>query len=335
MGYTLSPQSGSAQFDFSQSGTLVYRSGGAVGSGQLVTLQWLDETGKTQPLPAKPGRFNQTRLSPDGKFLALTIDSESGTDIYTYDWQRDAMTRLTFGGGTFSYPAWSSDGRYIAFLSDTGMLWTRADGSSKPQPLTQSKNIQYPLSFSPDGKRLAFVESGGTWTLPIENQGGQMQAGRPELFLQTSSVGGAFLPAFSPDGRWIAYTSIESGKAETFVRAFPDKGGRWQISNSGGLMPIWSQNGHELFYETEDRQIMVVTYQVKGDSFIADKPRLWADKRLAVTGSVLNFDITPDGKRLVVLMPVEGADEQKAQNHVTFLLNFFDELRRRVPTGAK
>jgi serine/threonine-protein kinase len=128
--------------------------------------------------------------------------------------------------------------------------------------------------------------------------------------------------------------STESSKPEVYVRAFPDRGGRWQISNSGGNVPVWSKNGHELFYVT-DQRIMVVTYTVKGDSFMADKPRLWTDKRLAETGLAQNLDITPDGKRFVVLMPPEGAEEQKAQNHVTFLLNFFDELRRRVPTGVK
>ena len=129
--------------------------------------------------------------------------------------------------------------------------------------------------------------------------------------------------------------SRESGTSEIYVRAFPDKGGKWQISNSGGIVPIWSPNGSQLFYRTEDQRIMVVNYTVKGDSFLADKPRLWTEKQLADTGIFQNLDITPDGKRFVVLMPAEGAVVQKAQNHVTFLLNFFNELRRRLPTGAK
>ena len=130
-----------------------------------------------------------------------------------------------------------------------------------------------------------------------------MKAGNPEIFLQTSA--NTFHPAFSPDGRWIAYMSRESGKAEIYVRAFPDKGGRWQISNSGGYLPIWSRNGRELFYRTEGQQIMVASYTVKGDSFAADKPRFWTEKRLADTGTSQNLDIAPDGKQFAVLMPAD------------------------------
>ena len=156
-----STATGSAQIDASQSGTLVYRSGSA---GGLVTLQWLDAAGKTEPLPAKPGAYGQPVVSPDGKQLALNITTAGGQDIWVYDWQRDAMSRLTFGGGTFTFPVWHPDGRFIAFTGGHGgggMFWTRADGASKPQPLTQSKSGQFPWSFSPDGKRLAFADFPG------------------------------------------------------------------------------------------------------------------------------------------------------------------------------
>jgi WD40 repeat protein len=130
--------SGSAQFDFSQTGMLVYRSGGA--GGGMLTLQWLDGGGKLQLLPAKPGPYSQVRLSPDGKLVALSVTRGSGSDIWTYDWQRDAMSRLTSGDGTFSSAAWSPDGRYLVFRADSGIFWTRADGAGRPQPLTQTKS---------------------------------------------------------------------------------------------------------------------------------------------------------------------------------------------------
>ena len=150
------PSTGSAQFDFSRYGMLVYRSGGA---GGVATLQWLDDGCKLQSLPAKPGAFRDPRLSPDGKLMALTVHGGSGPDSYAYDWQRDAMSKLTFGGGISTSPAWSPDGRYFVFHVNSGIFWTRADGAGKPQSLIQSRAGEFPWSFSPDGKRMAcFVE---------------------------------------------------------------------------------------------------------------------------------------------------------------------------------
>jgi serine/threonine-protein kinase len=168
--------------------------------------------------------------------------------------------------------------------------------------------------------------------VPLESDSAGLRAGKPEVFLQTPADERS--PVISLDGRWLAYRSDESGTFQVYVRAFPDKGGKWQISNSGGNFPMWSRNGHELFFETSDNHIMVSAYMVKGDSFVADKPRVWSEKRIG--GSIIvgkNVDLAPDGKRIVALMPVETAEAQKAQNHVIFLENFFDEVRRKVPLG--
>jgi Tol biopolymer transport system component len=326
---------GSAQLDFSQTGTLIYRSGGATGGG-LLTVAWLDGAGKVQPLLAKPGAYVNPSLSPDGQRLAVDVTEGSGTDIWVYDWQRDTMTRLTFTG-RINRPVWSPDGRYIAFrLGAEGLSVIRSDGSGKPQPLTQSKNLQVPWSFSPDGKRLAFMESGAggfdLWTVPLESDSAGLRAGKPEVFLQTPA--NEEFPSFSPDGRWMAYASDESGTFQVYVRAFPDKGGKWQISNSGGTWPMWSRDGRELFFETLDNHIMVAAYAAKGDSFVADKPRVWSEKQLGTAaGGLDNVGLAPDARRIAVLMPVETGEPKKAQNHVTFLENFSDELRRKVPIG--
>jgi len=215
---------------------------------------------------------------------------------------------------------------------------TRSDGAGKPQPLNQSKTIEFPWSFTPDGKQLAFMELsfGGydLWTVPLESDSAGLRAGKPEVLLQTQAD--ERYPSFSPDGRWIAYRSDESGTSQVYVRAFPDKGGKWQISNSDGTIPMWSRNGHELFFETLDNHILVTTYTVKGDSFVADKPRAWSEKQLGSTAThSRNADVAPDGKRIVSLMPVEPQEGQKAQSHVIFLENFFDEVRRRTATPVK
>jgi serine/threonine-protein kinase len=124
---------GFAQFDFSQTGTLVYRSGGA--GGGMVTLQWLDGGGKLQPLPAKPRPAQPTAPVPGGKLVALSVPGGSGSDIWTYDWQRDAMAHLTFGDGAFTFSVWSPDGRYLVFHADSGIFWTpRRRGGQAPKP---------------------------------------------------------------------------------------------------------------------------------------------------------------------------------------------------------
>ena len=325
---------GAAQFDFSSAGTLLYRGGTA--SAGFITLQWLDSAGRTQPLLAKPGAYGDPKLSPDGRRLVMLTTEGSSSDIWVYEWARDTMTRLTFGGGSYDAPVWSPDGRYVAFQAQGGISWTRADGAGKPQTLTQSKNRQSPRSFTPDGKRLAFYEvspGSGTdlWTVPLESDGAGLRAGKPELFLQTPF--NQRHPAFSPDGRWLAYASDESGAYQVYVRAFPDKGGKWQVSNSGGLDPEWSPMGRDLFFRSADNRIMVASYTMKGDSFAADKPRIWSDKPIWDNGLGRNYDLAPDGKRVVALMPVDAPGAQQAQTHVIFLQNFFDELRRRVPAG--
>jgi serine/threonine-protein kinase len=329
---------GDGQFDVSPApaghGTLVYRRGAGGGAPAMNTLQWVDPTGKREALLAKPGFYSNPILSPDGKRLALLVTEGGGTDVWVYDPQRDAMTRLTFGGAQYFSPVWSPDSQHIVFASrgNNGIFQARADGASQPQALLQSQTLQVPWSFTPDGKRLAFVELGGTtqiWTVPLEDQASQLKSGKPEQFLKSSF--GDQAPAFSPDGRWLAYASNESGRPEVYVRAFPPpssgQGGKWQISNIGGTVPRWARNGRDLVYRSGD-QIMAASYTVKGDTFVSDKPRVW----IAKLGGTA-YDLAPDGKRVAVLTPTQAAEAPKQEHEVVFLQNFFDELRRKAPAG--
>lgn len=218
-------------------------------------------------------------------------------------------------------------------------MWTLSDGAGKPQPLTHSEHQQTPFSITPDGKHLAFQELNNAngmdlWTLPLEiDATAGIRAGKPEPFLQTQF--NEQEPSLSPDGRWLAYASDESGTHQIYVRSFPDKGRRWQISNSGGVYPVFSRDGRQLFFRTEDsRMIMVASYTANGDSFVAGRPRVWSETLLVdagLTGS--NFDVAPDGMRIVAVMPEQRPEEPNGQDHVVLLLNFFDELRRRAPAG--
>jgi serine/threonine-protein kinase len=318
--------SGTGQFDVSRTGTLVYRRAGGGVSG-MATLQWVDPSGKTEPLLAKPGAYVFASLSPDGRRVALMV-AEGGQNVWVYDPQRDIMTRLTFGG-LHSYPRWSPDGQSVVFASlGNGIFQMRTDGASQPHALTQSKPLQIPWSFTPDGKRLAYIETVGNLqigTVPLEDQRGQWKAGTPEPWLKSRFNDGN--PAFSPDGRWLAYQSDESGRIEVYVRPFPGPGGKWQISNSGGVFPCWSRTGHELVYQSGD-QVMAARYTMQGDAFVAEKPRVW----IAKLGGTL-FDVAPDGRRVAALAPVVSADAPKQDHEVVILQNFFDELRRRVPVG--
>jgi len=334
---------GGGQYDISRNGTLVYLSG--ISSNARWPVAWMDSTGRTQPLLAVPGQYYDLRLSPDGKRLALSLQS-AGNDIQVYDWQRDTMTPLTFTHGNLA-PVWTPDGKHIVFRSQSSgtnsIRWMRADGAGEGQPLLEGKVELDPYSFSPDGQRLAFAELGvdtsfDLWTLPLDMSDPEHpKPGKPELFLRTPFNEAE--PAFSPDGRWIAYTSNESGRNEVYVRpsGTASGSGKWQISTGGGTNPIWSRNGRELFYETGDNRIMVSAYTAKADSFAVDKPRLWSDTQILVpSGSGRSdLDLAPDGKRFAVFPRPEATGEQKGSVHVTVLLNFFDELRRRVPAGGK
>jgi serine/threonine-protein kinase len=333
---------GAGQFDWSRGadghGVLVYRKAGA-GAAGMFTLQWFDPTGKREPLAIKAGDMGEPRLSPDGERVALRATEGGHTDIWVYDPHRDAMTRLTFGGGYYQSPVWSPDGRYIVYESmrkggAPGIMQVRADGASQPQALIESNVEKTPCSFAPDGKRLAFEDySEGRsqiWTVPLEEQGGQLKAGKPEQFFKSNFNDRR--PAFSPEGRWLAYVSNESGKYEVYVRAFPPSqgsGGKWQISTSGGGSARWSQNGHDLLYPTAP-QIMAVGYTAKGETFVAEKPRVW----IAKTAMPINaWDLAPDGKRALVLSQDESAAGLKREHEVVFLENFFDYLRQRAPIG--
>jgi serine/threonine-protein kinase len=328
---------GGGQFDFSGTGVLAYLAGKE--ATQSWPIAWLDSSGKTVPLLATPGAYYYPRLSPEGRRVAFAV-SARGQDLFVYDSERRVTTRLTFDGRS-TIPTWSPDGNHIVFRSAAGgfrLWWVRSDGAGEPQLLLESQNNVVASSFSPDGRRLAYLEVDpetgyDLWTLPLDiSDPNHPKPGKPEPFLRTPAA--ELSAAFSPDGRWIAYRSNESGTDEVYVRPFPGPGGKWQISAGGGSSPSWAKGGRELFYEAADRRIMVLEYAAKGDTFLPGQPHVWSERQIFNPG-VAHLDLAPDGKRFAVLAPEENPRSAKGSVHVTFLENFFDELRRRIPRGGR
>jgi serine/threonine protein kinase len=330
--------SGGAELSVSASGTLVYVPGQST-SGRS-PIHWLGRNGKTILLRAAPANWSNLQFAPDGRRLALEI-VEGQDDIWVYEWERDTLTRLTSDPASHRKPAWTPDGRRIAFASTRAdpstpnLYWQRADGTGEAQRLTESKNLQLPGSWHPSGKVLAYEEQNPqtSYDLMLLPMGGDdisgWKPGPPAVFLRTAFAERE--PAFSPDGRWLAYSSNETGRQEVYVRPFPGPGGKWQISTGGGSFPTWSLTKHELLYENEyETRVMVAPFAVEGDSFRAEKPWPWPNGRYEARGSNRMFDLHPDGERLA-LRPATQTPTDAKQDHVTFIFNFFDELRRRVP----
>lgn len=327
---------GGAQFSFSAAGMLVYLPGPMVGAG--LPLYWMTREGALSIMRAGPTNWFNLRFAPDGRRLAMEIH-DGPSDIWIYDWSSDKLSSLTTDMSPDGNPVWTPDGQRIAFASARGdkrtpnLYWQRVDGSGGVQRLTESPNEQQPYSWHPSGRFLAFEEMTpearrNLMILPLEGDDRSgWKPGKPTVFLNSPTDEGE--PMFSPDGRWLAYSSGESGRQEVHVRPFPGPGGRWQISTLGGMNPTWSRTKHELFYAA-DGQIMVVDYTVDGDSFRAGKPRLQSDQRHQTRGPNRTFDLHPDGERFV-LAPAAPATNGTKLDRAVFLFDFFDQLRRIAP----
>jgi serine/threonine-protein kinase len=358
-----SPGTAGAQFAFSESGTLVFLPGASVGA--LVPIQWMGKDGKTEPLRALAANYRNIGFSPDGLRLAMDVIDGSERDVWVYEWGRDMMSRLTFDPGQDQRPVWTPDGLRIAFSSTradkrtANLYWQRADGTGEAERLTESKYPQLPTSWHPSGKFLAFQEemtpgNQDIWILPMEgDEASGWKPGKPTVLLNTPfSETDA---VFSPDGRWLAYKSNESGRNEVYVRPFPGPpsltlpqdavearraearpGGKWQFSTGGGVFPTWSRNRKELFYRTavSASTLMVAPYAAEGDLFRAEKPRQWSPGLVSPRTLSREFDLHPDGERFAVLKATEQQPEEK-RDKVVLIQNFFEELRRIAPPEVR
>ena len=325
----VSAVSGNAHFDVSASGTLVYLPPRAVRTRDR-SVVWIDQTGREQALPIEPQPYTRAVVSPDGSRIVLAIAGPEARDLWLYTIARRTLTRLTFSEAVDAPPVWTRDGRRILFRSDRdggSIHIVSAEGAASAERVTEAPagTTHTPSDVTPDGRQVLFTafrtsRDQGTGMAPLDGHGAiTWLADAPSAELR---------PRLSPDGRWMAYQSDETGRFEIYVRPFPQiMSARWQVSTGGGVSPVWGRDGRELFYYVDGSVMRVPLGGARG--FRAGTPaRLF---RLDPPGDRLGptFDISPDGRRFLVVK----ADRGDAASTGPLLLvdHWREELRARLP----
>jgi Tol biopolymer transport system component len=322
----------------SSSGDLVYVSGASLvnASGGYGTPVWVDRSGSAREIEAgwhfSLPRNPSIALSADGSFLALIVRDAPGSDnVWVKHLDDGPLTRLTFEGGTNTSPTWSPDGRLITFSSNRdgvrGLYRKRADGTGTAELVRDTSGVGpiWEGRLSKDGEWL-LMRTGGI------GQDRDVWACRPDVdSAPTKILGGHYdelTPALSPDGRWLLYTSNESGQHEVFVRQFPEVDqGRWQVSTNGGTEPLWARSGREIFYIDRDGQMMAAAvetstaFRVRTRNVLFD-PSSWRRASSART----YYDVSPDGQRFLMIRRQESEQEVS----IVLVQNFFEELKDKV-----
>jgi Tol biopolymer transport system component len=310
-------------------------------SGGSRTLVWVDRDGSERRVEIDPEPYVYPRISPGGDQLAVAQPEDIATlngaaDLWVIDLDRLTRTRVTFGGNNRFFPTWTPDGASITYADGSGgttsLLWASVDGTRLADTLLGPGDRRFPTSWSPDGRTLAYymgplgtpTSSRDIWTLELDGD-----RVTHSLFLATPYQDRA--PTFSPDGRWLAYVSDKSGRDEVYVAPYPGPGRELTISAGGGREPVWSRNGTELFYRSDDlQQLMAVAVQ-PDERFRADTPRsLFADVYERDTsgngpGGIANYDVVADGSRFIMVRAPDREDYS-----VVVVLNWVEELERLI-----
>ena len=310
---------GSAHFAVSDTGTLVYP---PVDAGAAnTTLVWVDRQGRATPIVDDPGPHSNPRLSPDGRQIAVPV----GPDIWIFDVGSGTRRRLTTDGYNIG-PIWDPDGDRITFSAvraePAALFDLRSmpvDRLTGPELLLTREGRQFPSSWSPDSKVLSFME-----TTPVGADIGVLEGGSVSSLL--AAPHNERDPMFSPDGRWLAYVSDETGEREVYVTRYPGPAGSQIISVDGGQEPRWSRDGRELFYNRGDRLVVVPVEST--DSMLKTGPPkvLFEVPYTGLDRGGIGYDVAPDGQRFVMLQFPEATS-----SHINVVLNWFQELERLVP----
>jgi Tol biopolymer transport system component len=297
-------------------------------------LVWVNLQGEVDPLPAGAQEYINPSLAPDGQQVAVSIRQGSNYDVWVSEVARGTLTRLTSHPGEDHAPIWTPDGEQVTFASDMAgegspaLWWKPADGSGPQEPLLEGEQVHgMPTSWSPDGQMLAFRISSETftndiWMLPLEDEQ------EPWAFLATDfEESGAM---FSPDGRWLAYMSNETGRYEIYVQPFSVTGprGKRQVSVDGGTEPVWAPDSRDLFYRDGDK-MMAVAIETDPELSV-ETPRLLFEGRFlpGPPWAPRNYDISPDGQRFLMIQ----REQDLVPTELIVVLNWFEELKRLVPT---
>jgi eukaryotic-like serine/threonine-protein kinase len=323
------------QVAVADAGSLVYQPG--IGRIPTKALVWRDRQGRETAIkgaPVKP--YIAPRLSPNGERIAVEV-REDHSDIWIYHFANETLTPLTFGDTPKRFPLWTPDGKRILFDStpqagNRGVFWTAADGTGKPERLAAEwPRPLSPDTISPDGKLVVCIENNPTQETGADLTIVPLEAGgQPRPLLRTRGNQGE--AEISPNGRWIAYQSNESGTFQVYVRPFPNvEQGQWKVSSDGGSRPLWAPNSRELFYVSPDQRLMAVPFEAEA-SFTHGKSQPLFDVKgnlMPLGGPVaMNFDISLDGKRFLMVK------YQTTAGAATFVVveNWFEELKRRMAT---
>ena len=321
-----------ADYAISPTGTLVYIVGGSERASEIRTAVWVDRQGMEQPIEGLPPRaYLMARISPDGTRIAFDVRDQA-YDIWSWDLRYRTLTPVTVDAAQDMFPVWTPDGKRIVFSSSRAgspALYSQAaDGSGEVQKLAAGASNLLPLTISPDGQRLVFRDNDGRSAGPdlgllsLESKTASVLLGAAEYAEDNASI--------SPDGRWIAYESSESGRREVYVRPFPDVGsGRIPISSGGGTKPLFAPNGRELFYfDSASGYMLAVPVKTSGE-FTRGAPARLFPARYFFT-QARNYDVTSDGQRFLMLKDPPSETGDRTPTPINVVVDWFEELKQRV-----
>jgi Tol biopolymer transport system component len=326
---------GATQFSFSDSGSLIYVEGPTSFSAQQ-QLALVDRRGMVESLKVPPARYSFVRRSPDGKRLAYTEENDKTTNIWIYEMDGATAPRQLTSGGANRYPVWSADGEHVAFQSDRegdpAIFWQRADGAGVAERLTKPEQgvSHIPESWSPDRQYLSFSAIKGTegsvWILSVADKKATVFAHGPSLMIHSS--------AFSPDGRWLAYSSNEMTEtSRVWVQPFPNTTGAHGYPIFPYGHPMWSPEGKELLYNSSRTAVSAVSITTRpsfgfGAATVIQVP---VGGNSSPTMSPRNIDIMPDGRLILPVPADEGQPTPSGPPQIQVVLNWFTDLQQRVP----